>query len=92
VGRYFGFGHWIRGSYDVYIYHWLCDRFGCYNNLPSTFLNFRDYKERCSRLALGIAANPVPGEKSKHPTKADAPIAIHDLPARDEAGGTGATL
>jgi hypothetical protein len=27
-----------------------------------------------------LAAIPIPGEKSEHQTKADAPIAIHDLP------------
>jgi hypothetical protein len=36
--------------------------------------------QQSSTLAKGIAAIPVPGEKSKHQTKAHAPIAIHDLP------------
>ena len=31
-------------------------------------------------LAKGVAAIPVPAEKSEYQTKADAPIAIHDLP------------
>ena len=29
---------------------------------------------------ITFAAVPVPGEKFKHQIKADAPIAIHDLP------------
>jgi hypothetical protein len=32
-----------------------------------------------STLAKGVADTPDPGEKSKHLTKADAPIADHDL-------------